>query len=80
MMSEITTVKAEKEDLELHVDLCAQRYAYLETKLESLTEKVDGLKEVIQGYKTSLSAVIITAAATVTTSVLGLIATLLIKF
>jgi phage shock protein A len=79
-MSEILTVKAEKEDLELHVDLCAQRYAYLETKVDALTSKVDGLKEVIQGYKTSLSAVIITAAATVTASVLGLVVTIVLKF
>jgi phage shock protein A len=79
-MSEILTVKAEKEDLELHVDLCAQRYAYLETKLETLTDKVDALKDVIQGYKTSLSAVIITAAATVTASVLGLVVTIVLKF
>lgn len=79
-MTEITTVKAEKEDLELHVELCAQRYSFLESKIEGLTAKVDNLKEVIQGYKTSLSAVIITAAGTVVTAIIGLMATILMKF
>jgi phage shock protein A len=79
-MTEIVTVKAEKEDLELHVELCAQRYTFLESKVEALTAKVDSLKEVIQGYKTSLSTVIITAAGTVVTAIIGLIATIIMKF
>jgi chromosome segregation ATPase len=79
-MTEITTVKAEKEDLELHVELCAQRYTFLESKVEALTAKVDSLRDVIQGYKTSLSSVIIGAAGTVVTAIIGLIATIIMKF
>ena len=30
----------EKKSLEAHVELCAQRYQFLETKLESLEEKM----------------------------------------
>jgi predicted nuclease with TOPRIM domain len=34
----------EKNNLEAHVELCAERYEKLETKLESLEKKVEGLE------------------------------------
>ena len=34
----------EKTNLEAHVELCAERYEKLETKLESLEKKVEGLE------------------------------------
>jgi hypothetical protein len=34
------TTDIEKKSLEAHVELCAQRYQFLETKLESLEEKM----------------------------------------
>lgn len=44
-MSETTDL--EKKSLEAHVDLCAQRYRFLESKLESVEEKVSSLNGVI---------------------------------
>lgn len=37
----------ERKSLEAHVDLCAQRYRYLESKLESVEQKVSALNQVI---------------------------------
>jgi hypothetical protein len=37
----------EKKSLEAHVDLCAQRYRFLESKLESVEEKIAGLNSVV---------------------------------
>jgi prefoldin subunit 5 len=37
----------EKKSLEAHVDLCAQRYRFLESKLESVELKIAKVNEVI---------------------------------
>ena len=42
------TTDIEKKSLETHVELCAQRYKFLESKLESVEEKVTGLETVIR--------------------------------
>lgn len=46
MAVETTTI--EKKNLETHVELCAERYKFLENKLESVEEKVSGLEGVIR--------------------------------
>jgi hypothetical protein len=79
-MTDITTVEAERTNLDLHVDLCAQRYTLLEKRLNTVEVKVDGLATQIQKSSSSISAVIITSAATVVAGLLGLIATLVLKF
>lgn len=38
----------EKKSLEAHVDLCAQRYRFLEEKLETLEDKISSLNDVIR--------------------------------
>lgn len=79
-MSEITTVEAERTNLDLHVDLCAQRYLLLEKRLETLDVKVDGIGTAISKGQSSISAVIISSAATVVAGLLGVIVTILMKF
>jgi hypothetical protein len=79
-MNDITTVAAERESLDLHVDLCAQRYTLLEKRLASLEVKVDSLNDTITQGQNSISTVIVSSAATVVAGLLGLIATLIIKF
>ncbi len=37
----------EKKSLEAHVDLCAQRYRFLESKMEAVDAKVAGLNTVV---------------------------------
>lgn len=79
-MNDINTLAAEKRDLELHVDLCAQRYLMLEKRLEILEVKMDKLNdEIVKGQK-SLSVVILGSTATIIAGLLGLITTILMRF
>ena len=41
------TTEIEKKSLEAHVELCAERYRYLEEKLETLETSIVGLKSMI---------------------------------
>jgi hypothetical protein len=79
-MTEITTVEAERTNLDLHVDLCAQRYLLLEKRLGILEVKMDGIGTAIAKGQSSLSTVIISSAATVVAGLLGIIVTILMKF
>lgn len=45
----------EKTNLEAHVELCAERYEKLETKLESLEKKVEGLETHVLEIKQALA-------------------------
>jgi hypothetical protein len=42
------TTDLEKKSLEAHVDLCAQRYRFLEQKLDTFEEKILALNTVIR--------------------------------
>ena len=44
----------EKQSLEAHVEICAVRYANLETKLENLEHRMDKLEGYLVGIKDSL--------------------------
>jgi len=52
-----STTDIEKKSLEAHVELCAERYANLETKLEHLDNRMDKLESHIVDIKESLSKV-----------------------
>ena len=45
----------EKQSLEAHVELCAERYGKLETKLEGLEKKDEKLEEHILAIKESIA-------------------------
>jgi chromosome segregation ATPase len=76
----IETTKLERENLEAHVDLCATRYQALEYRLGTIETKVESIHADIQKGNSSMSKVIITSAGTVVAGLLGLIATILMKF
>ena len=48
----------EKQSLEAHVELCAERYGKLETKLEGLEKKVEKLEEHILAIKESIAGAV----------------------
>lgn len=79
-MNDINTIQAEKENLELHVDLCAQRYLLLEKRLATVEVKVDGISQAIQKHQSGLSTVIIGSAGTVVSGLLAVVITILMKF
>lgn len=76
----IETTKLERENLEAHVDLCAQRYQILEARLTTIEAKVENIHQDIMKGNQSMSKVIISSATTVVAGLLGLIATLILKF
>jgi len=79
-MSDINTLNQEREDLGLHVDLCAQRYLLLEKRLEIVEVKVDRLIETINKNNKQTMSMIITSVITLLAGIAGLITTILMKF
>jgi hypothetical protein len=79
-MSDITTIEQERDDLGLHVDLCAQRYLQLEKRLEIVEVKVDRLIETITKNNKQTTTMIITSVTTLLAGIAGLITTILLKF
>lgn len=74
------TTNLERTNLEAHVDLCAERYKQLDLRLTTLEVKVDAISTAIANSSNSMRTVVITSTATVVAGLLGLIATLILKF
>ena len=75
----MSTTSLEKENLEAHVDLCAQRYDVLEARLSKVEEKVDGIHTLISSGQQSMTKVIIGAAGTIVAGLLSTIVVILIS-
>ena len=69
----------EKENLEAHVELCAQRYAQLDTRLTSIENKVSTLQDTIEKSHLSMVKVLIGTAGTVVAGVLSTMVVILTK-
>ncbi len=76
----IETTNLERENLEAHVDLCAERYKHLELRLSTIETKVEGLGKSIAESNNSMQKVIIGATATILGGLLSVVVTLLMKF
>lgn len=70
----------EKNNLEAHVELCAIRYAGLDSRLNSLETKLTKLADEVLDSKSSLAKTIITSTGLIISSILGAVVTILIKF
>jgi hypothetical protein len=79
-LNDITTIPAERDNLELHVDLCAQRYLLLEKRLATVEAKVDAVHTDMVKSQKSLGTVIITSAGTIVVALLGVIGTVIMTF
>jgi len=51
----VDTTDLEKKSLEAHVDLCAQRYHFLEEKINGLDEKIDSVNTSVAEVKTTIN-------------------------
>jgi|TARA_B110001454_G_C12538157_1_gene358193 hypothetical protein len=78
--------RLERENLEAHVDLCAERYRVLEEKLNRLEAKLDGLTEALTKVADKQTAstlssnkLVIGAAATVIAGLLSTVVVLLLN-
>ena len=74
-----TTTEIEKQNLEAHVELCAQRYQTLETRLNTIDAKVGDLQKLIETSHSSMTKVLIGTAGTVVTGVLSVVIVILTK-
>jgi tetrahydromethanopterin S-methyltransferase subunit G len=75
----MSTTKLERENLEAHVDLCAERYKQLEMRLGSIEFKVENLAEKIQQSQTSITKVMIGTAGTIVAGVISTIVVILMN-
>jgi hypothetical protein len=74
----MSTTSLERENLEAHVDLCAERYKQLDYRLSVIEVKVEQIsKDILVGQK-SMSKVIIGSTGTIVAALLSTIATVLI--
>jgi len=75
----------EKENLEAHVELCAERYRQLNLKLDNLDQKVSTMESMIADIKNTLSDAndkhnrqLITIGTSIIVVLIGAIVTLLV--
>lgn len=73
------TTSLEKENLEAHVDLCAQRYHILETRINKLETILAGLAETVNKGNKTLITTIIGATGTIITGLLSTVMILLFQ-
>lgn len=76
----MSTTQLERENLEAHVDLCAERYKQLEYRLEVIETKVEQISKDITSGQKSMSKVIIGSTGTIVAALLSTIATILLTF
>jgi prefoldin subunit 5 len=50
----VDTTDIEKKSLEAHVELCAERYRFLETKLESVEDKITTVVDSVSKVKETI--------------------------
>lgn len=73
------TIPFERENLAVHVDLCAQRYEALDTRLTNVEKKLSTLQDTLEKSHKDTVKVLIGTAGTVIVGISGLIATILTK-
>ncbi len=79
-MSSPVTTELEKTSLEAHVDLCALRYAQLDTRLTSVEKKISDIHADMRQGQNSLVKVIVGATSTIIAGLLSTIVVILLKF
>lgn len=69
----------EKENLEAHVELCAQRYDALEKRLSSVETKLSALHDTVEKSSLNTVKILIGTAGTIIVAVLSLFGVLITK-
>ena len=88
-MSELNVIEriaAERTDLALHVDLCAERYSQLirkfdevDTRLDQLTHMISGIKDSVETITTSALNTYLKWAGFIIVTLLGLVIHFVVK-
>ena len=74
-----TPTNIEKENLEAHVELCAQRYDALEQRLSGVENSLGILKDIVEKSHMSMTKILIGTAGTVVTGIVSLVVVILLK-
>ena len=75
----MATTDIEKENLEAHVELCAERYKQLENRLDNVEGKIGTLQETIEKSSLNTIKILIGTAGTIIVAVLSLLGVILTK-
>jgi hypothetical protein len=75
-----TPTNIEKENLEAHVELCAQRYGALEDRLTSVEKKIGTLQDTIEKSHLNTIKVLIGTAGTIIVAVISMLGIVITKF
>jgi hypothetical protein len=73
------TTEIEKENLEAHVELCAQRYDALEKRLTGVEGKLSTLQKTIEDSSLNTIKILIGTAGTIIVAVLSLVGLIVTK-
>lgn len=69
----------EKENLEAHVELCAERYKQLENRLTNVETKIGSLQKTVEESSMHTIKVLIGTAGTIVVAVLSLLGIIITK-
>ena len=75
-----TVTKLERDNLEVHVDLCQMRYEQLNNRLSNVEDKLELLSEKIDKTSKSQMAATLAATATIIGACLSTVIVILLKF
>jgi hypothetical protein len=75
-MNSIPTIAAEREDLSTHVDLCAERYKELDSRLGSVESKLDHIGNRVDAIKGEMKKSLIGAVSTIIVALIGAVGTI----
>jgi DNA anti-recombination protein RmuC len=75
----MATTDIEKENLEAHVELCAERYKQLERRLGSIEGTVEKLATTIEQSQNSITKVMIGTAGTIVAGVISTVVIILMN-
>ncbi len=78
-MAAMRITELERENLEAHVDLCAERYTHLETRLIMIEDKFEKLNTTIDQSHQHTVKVIIGASATLVAAIASTVVAILTK-
>jgi hypothetical protein len=70
------TYKIERESLEAHVDICAERYDRLEVRMDNLNEKVEKNSTLIASEASSTRKMVMGSAGTVIATLISIVVAL----
>jgi hypothetical protein len=73
------TTSIEKENLEAHVELCAQRYDALEQRMTSVEGKLSTLQDTVEKSSLNTIKILIGTAGTIIVAVLSLVGVIVTK-